>query len=79
RRTRHLLRSDMAYISLNDHAAGETYIRQSDGVTTQEYRTLRMPIGYGILGRVATGVAPYQTTDYLRDESIPHLDSIDEI
>lgn len=79
RRTRHLLRSDMAYISLNDHPSGETYIRQSDGVATTEYRTLRMPIGYGILGRVATGVAPYQTTDYLRDESIPHLDSIDEI
>lgn len=79
RRTRHLLRSDMGYISLNDHASGETYIRQSDGVTTTKYRTLRMPIGYGILGRVATGVAPYQTTDYLRDESIPHLDSIDGI
>ncbi|WP_344721520.1 helix-turn-helix domain-containing protein [Nesterenkonia halobia] len=79
RRTRHLLRAEMAYISLNDHPSGETYIRQSDGVATTAYRTLRMPVGYGILGRVATGVAPYQTTAYLHDDSIPHLESIDAI
>ncbi|MCH8559077.1 helix-turn-helix domain-containing protein [Nesterenkonia sp. DZ6] len=79
RHARQLMGADMAYISLNDHATGETYIRQSDGVLTSEYRTIRMPIGTGILGLVASGVAPYQTTDYLKDESVPHIAGIDEI
>lgn len=77
RRTRQLLRSDMAYISLNDHQEGITYIRQSDGVLTNAYRTIRMPIGTGILGLVASGEAAYQTTDYLRDESVTHIPEID--
>ncbi|MBO0595930.1 helix-turn-helix domain-containing protein [Nesterenkonia sp. E16_7] len=79
RHARKLMGSDMAYISLNDYATGETYIRQSDGVLTSEYRTIRMPIGTGILGLVASGVAPYQTTDYLKDDSVPHIARIDEI
>lgn len=79
RHTRQLVGSDMAYISLNDHSTGETYIRQSDGVVTSEYRTIRMPIGTGILGMVASGDAHYQTTDYLKDESVPHIARIDEI
>lgn len=79
RRTRELIGTDMAYISLNDHELGETYIRQSDGVVTGAYRSIRMPIGAGILGKVATGLAPHQTTDYLRDSSIPHLPEIDAI
>lgn len=79
RRTRGLVGTDMAYISLNDHDLGETYIRQSDGVVTSDYRTIRMPIGTGILGKVATGLAPYQTTDYLLDGSVPHLPDIDAV
>lgn len=79
RRTRQLVRSDMAYISLNDHTDGTTYIRQSDGVATSAYRTIRMPIGTGILGLVAAGEAPYQTTDYLPDTSVSHIPEIDRI
>ncbi|TLP75602.1 helix-turn-helix domain-containing protein [Nesterenkonia sphaerica] len=79
RRTRQLVRSDMAYISLNDHTEGTTYIRQSDGVATSAYRSIRMPIGTGILGLVAAGEAPYQTTDYLPDASVQHIAEIDEI
>lgn len=79
RRTRVLLGTDMAYVSLNDYSSGETYIRQSDGVVTHGYRTIRMPIGTGILGQVASGLAPFQSDDYLLDATVPHLDSIDEI
>lgn len=79
RRTRQLVRSDMAYISLNDHSQGTTYIRQSDGVATSAYRSIRMPIGTGILGLVAAGKAPYQTSDYLPDTSVSHIPDIDLI
>lgn len=78
-RTRTLSGSDMAYISLNDHASNETYIRKSDGVVTEAYRLLRMPIGTGIVGRAAAGVSPYQSADYLDDPEIAHLPHVDAI
>ncbi|WP_344356873.1 helix-turn-helix domain-containing protein [Brachybacterium phenoliresistens] len=77
RRTRELTGSDMAYIALN--TAEETFIRYSHGVRTPEYRTIRMPLGYGVLGRAATGRATVVTEDYLLDGTITHLHDIDEI
>lgn len=77
RRTRLLTGADMAYIALN--TADETYIRESDGVRTEEYRTLRMPLGYGVLGRAATGRAIVTTTDYLADAALSHIEGIDDI
>ncbi|MBF6482292.1 GAF domain-containing protein, partial [Nocardia cyriacigeorgica] len=79
RRTRLLTGSDMAYISLNDYRTRETYIRKSDGVITQAYRTIRMPIGTGVLGKAAAGLSPYQSADYLADPGIVHLPHIDAI
>ncbi|MEV0251057.1 helix-turn-helix domain-containing protein [Nocardia sp. NPDC050712] len=78
-RTRTLSGSDMAYLSLNDHASNETYIRKSDGVRTEAYRLLRMPIGTGIVGRAAAGVTSYQSADYLGDPEITHLPEVDAI
>jgi GAF domain-containing protein len=79
RRTRTIVGADMAYVSLNDPERGDTYIRQSDGVVTAAYRTLRMPLGTGVLGQVATGLAPYQSGDYLTDATIVHVPEVDEI
>lgn len=79
KRTRTLTGSDMAYISLNDFSRNETFIRKSDGVATEEYRTIRMPMGTGVLGKAASGVAPSQTSDYLEDSDIKHITQIDEI
>lgn len=79
RRTRSLLGTDMAYISFTDLDRSETYIRQTDGVTTHGYRTLRQPLGTGVLGQIARGVAPYQTRDYLDDDHLTHLPEIDAI
>lgn len=79
KRTRILTGSDMAYISLNDYDRNETFIRKSDGVATEDYRTIRMPIGTGVLGKAAAGLSPFQTDDYLSDSSVSHLPSIDGI
>lgn len=79
RRTRSLLGTDMAYLSLNDLARGETHIEITDGVRTEAYRTIRMPLGTGVLGAVAAGGTDVQTRDYLRDLSMNHLPEIDDI
>lgn len=76
-RTRLLIDSDMAYISLNDTELGETYIRATDGVRSESYRSIRMPLGTGVLGAAATGERTFMTTDYSSDSSIVHIGRID--
>lgn len=76
-RTRLLIDSDMAYISLNDTELGETYIRATDGVRSEAYRNIRMPLGAGVLGAAATGERTFMTTDYSSDGSIVHIRRID--
>lgn len=77
RRTRSLIGSDIAYLSLNDYATGESYIRVTDGAATALFRNIRMPLGEGVLGAVATGEAPAQSADYLMDNTKSHLESSD--
>jgi GAF domain-containing protein len=77
RRTRSLIGSDIAYLSLNDYASGESYIRVTDGAATALFRNIRMPLGEGVLGAVATGEAPSQSADYLSDRTKSHLASSD--
>lgn len=79
RRTRALLGTDLAYLSLNDLARGETHIEFTDGVRTAAYRAIRMPLGTGVLGAVAAGGLDVQTGDYLQDPAMNHLPVIDGI
>lgn len=78
RRSKILLNSDMAYISLNDLETQETYICATDGVVTSEYRHLRMPLGSGILGQAAGGSNVMQTSGYIGDGSFPHIPFVDD-
>lgn len=79
-RARTLLDVDMAYISLNgDEGSGHTRIVATSGVWTEAYRTLKMPLGSGVLGRVAQAGEPAQTTDYSSDESLMHDAEVDRI
>ncbi|NKX53050.1 helix-turn-helix domain-containing protein [Arthrobacter mobilis] len=76
-RTRAIVGTDMAYISLNDPGRGETRITETDGVWTQAYRDIRMPFNTGVLGRVARADGPIQVSDYLAAMSVEHLEHID--
>jgi hypothetical protein len=79
RRTRTLLGADMSYLSLNDLSVGETHVHVTDGVGTEAYRSIRMPLGTGVLGAVAAGGTAVQTSDYLGDPEMNHLPDIDAI
>lgn len=79
-RTRTLLDVDMAYISLNGtDGSGFTHIVETEGVFTEEYRKLRMPLGAGVLGRVAQAGGPVQTVSYEGDDLIVHDSEVDRI
>jgi hypothetical protein len=78
RRARQLLNADMTYLSLNDEREGASYMKVTDGALTAEFRTLRLPLGTGLLGLVAQSGAPYFTEDYQSDERFVHRHYIDD-
>jgi GAF domain-containing protein len=77
RRARQLLHADMTYLSLNDEADGASYMKVTDGALTPEFRTLRLPLGTGLLGLVAQTGEPYFTEDYQHDARFVHREFID--
>jgi GAF domain-containing protein/sugar diacid utilization regulator len=77
-RARLLLHSDVAYLSLNDDAVGDTYMRVVDGITSLAFRTLRLPMGAGLGGLVAQTATPYTSARYFEDERFHHTDPIND-
>ncbi|MEN8708359.1 MAG: GAF domain-containing protein [Nocardioides marinisabuli] len=78
RRARQLLKADMTYLSLNDEAEGASFMKVTDGALSAEFRTLRLPLGTGLLGLVAQTGAPYFTSDYQHDERFVHRRFVDD-
>lgn len=79
-KSRLLIRCDMVYLSLNGtDGSGYTSIVATDGVWNEEYRTLRMPLGAGVLGRVAKFGTAAQSPDYRADTGLMHDPEVDRI
>jgi GAF domain-containing protein/sugar diacid utilization regulator len=77
-RARLLLHSDVAYLSLNDDAAGDTYMRVVDGITSAAFRSIRLPMGAGLGGLVAQTGAPYSSARYFEDTRFHQTSPINE-
>jgi GAF domain-containing protein len=76
-RARMLLRVDLSYLSLNDEAAGTTYMRVTDGSVSSLLPQLRIGHGEGLGGLVAQTAHPYASADYLADPRFAHTSPID--
>lgn len=76
-RARSLLGTDVAYLSLNDPVAGDTYMRVTEGSVAARFQQVRLGMGEGLGGLVAQTARPYVTDDYFRDERFRHTQSID--
>jgi hypothetical protein len=77
-RARMLLRADLSYLSLNDEAAGTTYMRVTDGSVSSLLPSLRIGHGDGLGGLVAQSAHPYASAEYLTDSRFAHTTGIDE-
>ncbi|WP_037863841.1 helix-turn-helix domain-containing protein [Streptomyces sp. NRRL S-340] len=77
RRARMLLGTDTAYLTLPDEAAGDTYMRVTDGSVSELFQNLRLQLGEGLGGLVAQTARPYASPDYRTDERFRHTGSID--
>jgi hypothetical protein len=75
-RARQLLGTDTAYLTLNDDARGDTYMRVTDGTVSAWFQSLRLPMGAGLGGLVAQTAAPYATDSYFTDTRFRHTEDI---
>lgn len=77
RRARTLLGTDVAYLTLYDPEAGDTFMRATDGSVSTEFQTVRLSLGHGLGGLVAKTHKPYWTADYFNDHRFQHTGTID--
>ncbi|MFG2111937.1 helix-turn-helix domain-containing protein [Streptomyces sp. NPDC048718] len=76
-RARSLLGTEVAYLSLNDPAHGDTYMRVTEGSVSARFQQLRLGMGEGLGGLVAQTARPYVTDDYFQDARFQHTRTID--
>src|SRR4051812_8598149 len=76
-RARTLLNADVSYLTLNDTARGDTYMRITDGSVAASFQRLRLPPGVGLGGLVAQTGTPYVTANYANDPRFRHTTEID--
>ncbi len=76
-RSRRLLGSDISYLTLVDHEAGDSYTTVTDGGASALFNEVRVPMGEGVGGRVAQTGIPYNTPNYFEDDRIKHTASTD--
>ena len=72
RRARTLLGTDAGYLTLNDPARAVTYMRVTDGIETESFKRVLLPLGEGLGGLVAATITPFATADYAADERFQH-------
>lgn len=77
RRARTLLGTDLAYLTLYDPEAGDTFMRVTDGSVSAHFQSLRLSLGDGLGGLVASTRKPYWTADYAADQRFSHTTTID--
>ncbi len=77
RRSRQLLHTDVAYLSMNDPLLGDTYVRVTDGSISARFQQVRLAMGEGLGGRVAQNAMPYSSASYFDDERFTHTLDID--
>ncbi|MGW6952696.1 helix-turn-helix domain-containing protein [Streptomyces xanthophaeus] len=77
RRAKRLLGTDVTYLSLNDDAAGDTYMRVTEGSVAAAFQQVRLGMGEGLGGLVAQTARPYVTGDYQSDTRFQHTSVID--
>lgn len=76
-RARTLLGTDLAYLTLHDEEAGDTFMRATAGSVSSAFQQVRLELGAGLGGLVASTHRPYWTSDYFADTRFAHTSPID--
>lgn len=74
---RSILHADVGYISLNNGEDHDTSVLVTSGVVTQQFKDIKIPLGVGVLGMVASRQGSAWTTDHASDPNVTHLPEVD--
>lgn len=72
-----ILHADIGYISLNNDENQDTSVLVTSGVVTRQFKDIRIPLGVGVLGMVASRQGSAWTTDHASDPNVTHLPEVD--
>jgi len=76
-RARQIFGSDIGYLTNYDRVRNDFYIRATDGVISERFKNVRVPLDHGICGHVFRHKMPYHSTSYLLDAGFAHDPQID--
>ncbi|MER6912290.1 helix-turn-helix domain-containing protein [Streptomyces sp. NPDC000594] len=79
RRTRLLMRSDLACIALLDRTGGDVVVSAVDGAVTAHFLGLRVPVMRGLGGAVVKNQGPFWAVDYLTEDRFDHDLTVDRM
>lgn len=65
--SRKILAADKAYVALRDEGSDELYMHKLSGVHSESFRSLRIPLGAGLGGKVAATGRRFVVEDYFKD------------
>ncbi len=65
--SRKLLGTDTSYIALRDEAAGQVYMHTLSGVNTAAFKTMKIPFGAGLGGKIAKNGKGCIVEDYFQE------------
>ncbi len=66
-KSRKLLGADKAFIALRDETANELYMHTLSGIVSEAFKTLRIPVGVGLGGKVAETGRHSVVEDYFKE------------
>ncbi len=68
-----LLAADTAYVALRDEESGDVYMHTLSGIRTEAFKSMRLPFGAGLGGKVAITGKGYIVEDYFQEiEPVVH-------
>ncbi len=65
--SRSLLRADKSFLALRDEGTNELFMHTLSGIVTDEFKSLKIPVGIGLGGKVAESGQLYVVQDYFKE------------
>ncbi len=72
-KSRDLLKTDTAFVALRDLTQGDVYMHTLSGIRTEAFKSMRLPFGKGMGGKVAKTRQGCIVHDYLASSKIEHV------
>ncbi len=78
-KSREVLKTQAAFIALRDEHSDFVFMKATSGIRTQAFKTVKIPMGKGLGGKVAKTRKGHIVDNYFKDKSLDHLGMLDQL